>query len=49
MSQAGQEVITVSAPAAFTAATFFFSVSAKVSHTPATSIGVPQQFSAVPR
>src|SRR4030065_278426 len=49
MSQAGQLETTVSAPAALTAAMFFFIVSAKTSHLPATSIGVPQQFSKLPR
>ncbi len=49
MLQAGQEVITVPAPAALTAAMFFFMTSTKTSHFPATSIGVPQQFSTLPR
>ncbi len=49
MSQAGHEVITVSAPLSFTASMFFFIVSAKTSHLPATSIGVAQQLSFSPR
>ena len=40
--------MTVSAPVSFTAAMFFFIVSAKMSHLPATSIGVPQQLSFSP-
>ena len=49
MSHAGQEVITVEAPASFTSSMFRFIVSANTSHLPATSMGVPQQFSSLPR
>ncbi len=49
MSQAGQLEITVSAPVAFTLAMLVRITSANCSHLPATSIGVAQQSSLVPR